>query len=694
MSKGNRKKKRRRQQAAARAAAQKKHAQAAAKPSEPEQGMAENSSSTLERDIEPVEQSVKSQESEAKAEASSKDASVEPVEEQAVDETDPESRQENMVQSEEKDCGWDRFPFGEEDEDESAENRDGEENFVQNLWQGGDDDDELTGAGTYGDDLENELPGKASWPRVAGIAALVTAIVWAVIIGAWMLFSGNSGVGVKSVSFENSELSVMVGQNETVVAVFESDKDQNIEALEKAIAKLDVEWSSTDASVVSVEEAEWESPGERAATLTAKKEGVAEITVSAGDFSDVITVTVVPSDRLEGINAEPMTLPVSDTWQNIPYTLVPEQAKADGLTFSIADSSVAEVDSAAGKIRGLTPGETTLTIQAGEINETVKVTVQRTPHSISAENIALWVSETSIIEVTTDINNPECGTNYTFTSEDENIAVVSENGVVTGVSGGFTEILVTNELGQKCTVEVEVLDYPLHRTDSTSDITITKEWVGGDTGANCYAAHIVFSDYTRFGTANGNGGYGLGAETTLSAHERLGNILTVSGDGATAASDYPVAREGSLRNQGPLHSDGVYSRTNGILNSTVSLDLDGYFLSDLVDRGDVSDTFQYKPAFLVNGALVPTGDSTRTQRTFIGSNGTPGDIWIVVAEGGMADGVSAGLTPDECASFLASKGCLFGMQLNEGGTAAMVYRDWTLTANGAGQAHENFVYFR
>ena len=60
MSKGNRKKKRRRQQAAARAAAQKKHAQAAAKPSEPEQGLAENSFSTLERDIEPVEQSVKS----------------------------------------------------------------------------------------------------------------------------------------------------------------------------------------------------------------------------------------------------------------------------------------------------------------------------------------------------------------------------------------------------------------------------------------------------------------------------------------------------------------------------------------------------------------------------------------------------------------------------------------------------------
>lgn len=57
-----------------------------------------------------------------------------------------------------------------------------------------------------------------------------------------VLFSGNGGVGVKSVSFENSELSVMVGQNETVVAVFESDKDQNIEALEKAIAKLDVEW--------------------------------------------------------------------------------------------------------------------------------------------------------------------------------------------------------------------------------------------------------------------------------------------------------------------------------------------------------------------------------------------------------------------------------------------------------------------
>ena len=50
-----------------------------------------------------------------------------------------------------------------------------------------------------------------------------------------MLFSGNGGVGVKSVSFENSELSVMVGQNETVVAVFESDKDQNIELSRKRL---------------------------------------------------------------------------------------------------------------------------------------------------------------------------------------------------------------------------------------------------------------------------------------------------------------------------------------------------------------------------------------------------------------------------------------------------------------------------
>ena len=63
--------------------------------------------------------------------------------------------------------------------------------------------------------------------------------------------------------------------------------------------------------------------------------------------------------------------------------------------------------------------------------------------------------------------------------------------------------------------------------------------------------------------------------------------------------------------------------------------------------------------------------------------------WILSS--GTVDGQEA---TEETMAQAQEMGLSVYLQLNEGGTAAMVYRDWTLTANGAGQAHENFVYFR
>ena len=57
------------------------------------------------------------------------------------------------------------------------------------------------------------------------------------------------------------------------------------------------------------------------------------------------------------------------------------------------------------------------------------------------------------------------GTEYTYTSADENTATVDENGVVTGVAAGETTITVENELGQKTDCKVVVTE-PVRQTTS------------------------------------------------------------------------------------------------------------------------------------------------------------------------------------------------------------------------------------
>jgi exopolysaccharide biosynthesis protein len=88
-------------------------------------------------------------------------------------------------------------------------------------------------------------------------------------------------------------------------------------------------------------------------------------------------------------------------------------------------------------------------------------------------------------------------------------------------------------------------------------------------------------------------------------------------------------------------------------------------------------------------------DTGRAQRTFIGTNGNPGDIWLVVSDGRYNDNESAGLTYDQCSRYLVSKGCVFGVPLDGGGSSTMVFKGQVLNANSKNErAVVDFVYFK
>ena len=241
-------------------------------------------------------------------------------------------------------------------------------------------------------------------------------------------------------------------------------------------------------------------------------------------------------------------------------------------------------------------------------------------------------------------------------------------------------------------------NYPLTYSDGTCTITIYKEWYKN---AYCYAAHLQFTDYTRFGTNCANGKYNNGYETTSHAAKRLGAIFAVNGCYSAPYLDYTVVRDGKIWNGADRNCwlPGVYSKNTGLFQSAWesggASGVAGVNVQKLVDDGTITDTFCFGPPNLINGVVTGKNEGARAQRTMIGTNGNPGDIWIVVSDGRYNDGASAGLTFYEGAEYLLSKGCTFGIHLDGGGSSTMYFNGKVLNAaRGGERAVVDFVYFK
>lgn len=277
--------------------------------------------------------------------------------------------------------------------------------------------------------------------------------------------------------------------------------------------------------------------------------------------------------------------------------------------------------------------------------------------------------------------------------------------VVIGKSGGWRKINYNGQtaychgdyLTQKTPQSnVNTSGYPMTYKDSTCTITVYKEWYEN---AYVYAAHVVYTDYDRLWVECARGKYNSGTETTSAAAKRVGAILAINGDYATpgnGASGYAIARNGKVCNNKKTYSEGVYNGNTGVLLYGQSKGIGGQMLSDLVAAGKVTDTFQFGPCVLLDGKVQGDKNSTsRAQRTFIGTNGKPGDIWLCVSDGRNNDGKSAGLNGYQCGAYLKSKGCTLGVPLDGGGSSTMYFNGKVLNAAKNGQrAVPDFVMFK
>ena len=240
---------------------------------------------------------------------------------------------------------------------------------------------------------------------------------------------------------ENKTISVIVCLNDASVEA----EDMELKVGESGVINyttapegLKVNFAADNSGIVSVDED---------GTVKALKNGTAKITINVGDDevyaknSTVITVTVTLNDA--SVEAEDMELNVSDSGV-IKYTTNP---KGLDVTFVADNSGVVSVDED-GTVKALKEGKANITVKVGDDkvyakNSTViTITVSKIPTEINVNNHTLDLGVDDKVDSVAELLPSDAG-KLNFTSSDENVVVVDDNGTFTAVGVGSANVTVS-----------------------------------------------------------------------------------------------------------------------------------------------------------------------------------------------------------------------------------------------------------
>ncbi|MEM9141477.1 MAG: Ig-like domain-containing protein [Bacteroidota bacterium] len=263
-------------------------------------------------------------------------------------------------------------------------------------------------------------------------------------------FNGPPIIGVTGVSLDQNSVSLLEGETVTLTAEVQPS-------------------DATDASVI------WDSSDEGIATVdssglvTAVAEGSATITVTTNDggFQDTSEITITPLVSVTGIDVSPETATVllGET-QQLSADVLPSDATDGSVTWTSSYESIATVD-ANGLVSTVAQGLATITATTndGDFQDTSEITVM-TPVAVTGVNLipeTLTVILGGIQQLNAEVLPLDAtDTSVTWTSSDENIAVVDSSGSVTAVALGSATITVTTNDGSfQDTSEVTIAPVPV-----------------------------------------------------------------------------------------------------------------------------------------------------------------------------------------------------------------------------------------
>ena len=249
-------------------------------------------------------------------------------------------------------------------------------------------------------------------------------------------------IPVESVSLDQTSLTLEEGDTYTLVAT----------VLPENATDKTVSWASTNTNVAVVENGK----------VVAVHEGAANITATSGNASATCAITVnkkyiAVSDV--ALNKTELTL-VEGESETLTATVYPSDATEKTVTWSSNAPAVATVDNN-GKVTAGAEGNAIITASAGNKTAQCRVTVESA--YVPATSISLNTNEVNIERgesyqlTATVIPDNATVKAPTWSSSDESIAVVDQNGKVTAVKAGNASIKAKiDDVEAVCQVSVEV----------------------------------------------------------------------------------------------------------------------------------------------------------------------------------------------------------------------------------------------
>ena len=242
-------------------------------------------------------------------------------------------------------------------------------------------------------------------------------------------------VAVAGIELDYVEATLLPGGSVELVATVYPDDATN----------KNVTWTSSAPSVATV----------RGGVVTAIAPGTARITAKAGNFSAFCEITV---DVPYGVSLDKASLALFvGNSATLVATVNVAEGDDDTVTWTSSAASVATVEN--GVVKAVAPGTATITATAAGTTATCIVTVTKRPVAVTGIEInesRVTLKQGAKIALTATVE-PADATNksVTWTTSDEAVAKVNEEGVVTAVAEGTATITATaGEYSAKCRVTV------------------------------------------------------------------------------------------------------------------------------------------------------------------------------------------------------------------------------------------------
>lgn len=265
------------------------------------------------------------------------------------------------------------------------------------------------------------MKGKRKWLAILSVLVLACS-----------LFAACANGGTYAISLDRSTAELTVGGQTTLVATLTLDGEE---------ANAQVQWSSSDATVASVENG----------TVTALKAGQTTVTASAEGVSASCTVTVKNADFTLSLDRSELPLFVGE---NAQLTVTASDGKTHEYTWTSSNETVATVEG--GNVTAVAVGTATITVSSAGVSATCAVTVEEEDVFLVLSHDSADLAVGGTLKLTASLTNGSpLPAEMSWTSSDDTVASVEE-GTITAHKAGTA--IITADAGEgltaTCTVTV------------------------------------------------------------------------------------------------------------------------------------------------------------------------------------------------------------------------------------------------